>query len=132
MLDKNPDDVKIVFKNFPLAMHKSARTAGAAALAAKEQGKFWEYHDKLFANYRTISDTTLQEFAKELDLDMEKFNNDMKDPAIQELITRDMKNGTQAGVRGTPTIFVNGKRMTKRRSPEVFQEMVDAELKKTN
>ena len=130
MLDKNPDTVKLVFKNFPLAMHKSAKKAALAALAAKEQGKFWEFHDKLFENYRALSDAKLNEIAEGLGLDMEKFNKDMESPTIKELIARDMKNGKQAGVRGTPAIYVNGKPL-KNRSLPGFQAMINAEMKKS-
>ena len=129
VLEKYPDDVKLVFKNFPLAMHKSAKKGAIAALAANAQGKFWEFHDKLFENHRALNDEKIQEIAEELGLNMEKFNTDMKDPDIQQLITKDMRNGQQAGVRGTPTVFVNGKRL-KKRSLQNFQEMIDAELKK--
>ena len=129
MLDKNPETVNVVFKNFPLAMHKSAGPAAAAAIAANKQDKFWEFHDKLFENMRTLSDAKYQEIAAELELDLEKFNADLKDPAIQALIARDMKNGREAGVRGTPTIFVNG-RLLKNRSLAGFQQKIDSELKK--
>jgi len=130
VLDKNPDNVKLVFKNFPLRMHKSAAKAAAAALAAKEQGKFWEFHDKLFENSRALNDAKIQEIAEGLGLDMEKFNSDIESPAIQQLIVRDMTNGQEVGVRGTPAVYINGKQMKKRRSLEVFQEMIDAEVKK--
>jgi len=130
VLDKNPDNVKLVFKNFPRRRHKSAAKAAAAALAAKEQGKFWEFHDKLFENSRALNDAKIQEIAEGLGLDMEKFNSDIESPAIQQLIVRDMTNGQEVGVRGTPAVYINGKQMKKRRSLEVFQEMIDAEVKK--
>lgn len=129
VLEKYPDDVNLVFKNFPLAMHKSARKAAAAALAAKAQGKFWSFHNKLLENSRAISDAKLQEIAEELGLDMEKFNADMEGPAIQKIIADDIQNGRIAGVRGTPAVFVNGK-LLKSRSLQSFQKMIDAELKK--
>lgn len=129
MLEGNPDKVKIVFKQFPLAMHKMARKAAAASLAAKEQGKFWEYHDKLFESTSSLSDAKLQEIAEGVGLDMEKFDEGLADSSIQKAITSDLRNGQQAGVRGTPTVFVNGKRM-KSRNRQSFQKMIDAELKK--
>lgn len=110
-------------------MHKAAAPAAAAAIAAEKQGKFWEFHDKLFQNSRSLSDAKFQEIAAELELDIEKFNADMKDPKTQSLISRDIQNGREAGVRGTPTIFVNGK-LLKNRSVAGFQEKIDAELKK--
>jgi protein-disulfide isomerase len=129
LLEKNPKDVKLVFKNFPLPMHQFAKKASIAALAANRQGKFWEYHHKLFEAGSSLSEAKIQDIAKELGLDLEKFNKDLKDPAIENLINRDTKDGVQADVKGTPTIFVNGK-LLKNRSIEGFQQMIDAELNK--
>jgi protein-disulfide isomerase len=129
VLEKNPNDVKLVFKNLPLSMHKFARKAATAALAANAQGKYWEFHDKLLQNQSALSDATVQKIAEELGLDAEKFNKDMQDPAIQELIGRDVKDAQQAGITGTPTILVNGK-LLKKRSLAGFQEIIDTELKK--
>ena len=129
MLDKNPGKVNLVIKHFPLANHKFAQRASAVALAADRQGKFWEYHEKIFENLKGINEAKVQEIAKEIGLDVEKLNQDAKDPAIQYLITRDVNNGRESGVRGTPTIFVNGKRLNNR-SLAGFQQAIDAELKK--
>jgi protein-disulfide isomerase len=129
VLDKNPDKVNLVIKHFPLNSHKFARRAAAVALAADRQDKFWEYHKKIFENYRSINEAKVQEIAQEIGLDTARLNKDAKDPAIQQLITRDLLNGRQSGVRGTPTIFVNGKRLSNR-SLAGFQQAIDAELKK--
>ena len=129
MLEKYPTQVKIVEKNFPLQMHKFARQAATAALAAHKQGKFWEYHKKLFESISSLNDAKVQEIATQLGLDMDKFNRDLKDQAIQNIITRDLQEGTAAGVRGTPTIFVNGKPLAAR-NIEGFQQAIDEELKK--
>ena len=129
MLDKNPGKVNLVIKHFPLANHKFAQRASAVALAADRQGKFWECHAKIFENYKGINEAKVQEIATEIGLDMEQLNKDAKDPAILKLITRDVTNGRQSGVRGTPTIFVNGKRL-KNRSLAGFQQAINAELKK--
>ena len=130
MLEKYREDVKLVYKNFPLAKHKFARKAAAAALAAHAQGKFWQFHDELFKNYRNLNDSVIQDTAKELGLDMERFEKDRKDPGIQKLIVRDVKNGQQAGVRSIPTVFINGKLLKNRRLTG-FQQMIEAELKKS-
>ena len=111
MLDKYPEEVKLVFKNFPLRRHKFASKAAVAALAAKKQGKFWEFHDKLFENVSRLSDQKIQEIARELGLNQEAFERDMKAPEMQGRISRDTRDGKKAGVRGTPTIFVNGRRI---------------------
>ncbi len=128
MLDKNPDKVNLVIKHFPLNSHKFARRAASIALAAYRQGKFWECHEKIFENYRSINEAKVQEIAKEIGLDLAKLNSDAKDPEIQRLINRDLVNGRQSGVRGTPAIFVNGKRL-KNRSLAGFQQAIDAALK---
>jgi protein-disulfide isomerase len=129
VLEKYPKDVKIVVKNFPLAMHSFARKAATAALSAKRQGKFWEFHEKLYENMKFLSDKKFLDIAEELNLNTDTFSKDMNDPELQKIISKDIQNGTAAGVRGTPTIFINGKRLTNR-SLEGFQQMIDAELKK--
>ncbi len=129
MLDKYPENVKLVVKHFPLANHKYAHKAATAALSANVQGKFWEFHSKLLENYKVINDAKIQDIAKELGLDMEKFAKDMQSPAIKSLIARDVSNGRQIGVRGTPNIFINGKTLKNRSLPGIYQ-MIEAELKR--
>ncbi|OAD21241.1 DSBA oxidoreductase [Candidatus Thiomargarita nelsonii] len=131
VLNKYPKDIKIVLKHFPLPMHKFARKASAATLAAAKQGKFWQFHEETFKNLRTLNDAKVQKIAQELGLNLEQFNNDLKDPAIQKRINEDINNGRQAGVRGTPAIFVNGK-LLKNRSLAGFQRLIELELKKTS
>jgi protein-disulfide isomerase len=129
VLEKYPKDVKLVMKNFPLPMHAYARKAAIAALAADKQGKFWEIHEKLFASQKELSDAKVESIARDLGLDMARYNRDLKDPAVASLIDRDLENGRQAKVQGTPTIFVNGK-VLNQRSLQGFQQVIDAELKK--
>jgi protein-disulfide isomerase len=97
-------------------------------MAAHQQGKFWEYHDKIFADYRNLNDKKFMEFAEALGLDMERFKKSMKDPRVLNVINNDMREAQKAGVRGTPTIYVNGKRL-KDRSLRGFSAMIDRELK---
>jgi protein-disulfide isomerase len=129
VLEKNPDKVKLVFKNFPIRNHKFAMPAATAALAAGKQGKFWEFHDLLFKDYNRLNEQKVKEIAQKLKLDMQQFEKDRKDPQITGLIRRDILEGNQAGVRGTPTIFVNG-RLLRNRSPAGFQELIEKALKK--
>ena len=110
-------------------MHKFAKQAAAAALAANEQGKFWEYSDQLFANYRTLSDAKLKEINEALGLDSKKFSADFMKPAIQQVISGDIRDAVSAGVRGTPAIFLNG-RLVRNRSLQTFQTMIDEEMRK--
>jgi protein-disulfide isomerase len=129
VLEKYPDDVKIVYKNFPLRNHKFAMKAAIAALAAESQGKFWEFHDLLFKNYNKLNDQKIREIALELGLDQTEFEKKMKDPKITAMIRQDGLEGAQAGVRGTPTIFINGRRLNDR-SLKGFQAVIDKELQK--
>jgi protein-disulfide isomerase len=128
VLEKNPDQVKLVFKNFPIRNHKFAMQAAIAALAAEKQGKFWEFHDLLFKNYNHLNEQKVKEIAQQLNLDMEKFEKDRKDPRIRAMINKDLAEGNRAGVRGTPTIFVNG-RLLRNRSMGGFQEGIEKALK---
>ena len=129
MLEKNPNQVKLVFKNFPLRNHKFAMPAAIAALAAEKQGKFWEFHDLLFQNYNRLNEQKVKEIAQQLKLNMEKFEKDRKDPRIRAMINRDLAEGNRAGVRGTPTVFING-RLLRNRSMDGFQELIEKALKK--
>ncbi len=129
MLDKYPNDVKLVIKHFPLPIHGYAKEAATAALAAGRQGKFWEIHEKLFANKDDLNDAKVETITQELGLNMEQFRKDLKDSAIATLIERDMKNGNQANIQGTPAIFVNGK-LLNQRSLQGFQQAIEVELKK--
>lgn len=129
VLDTYPEEVKLVFKNFPLRNHKFARRAAIAALAAARQGKFWEFQNQLFSNFSRLSDQKVQEIAKELSLDEELFRKDRKDPKIVAAINKDIRNGTKAGVRGTPTVFVNG-RLLRKRTMEGFHAIIKKELAK--
>lgn len=129
VLDQYPDKVKLVIKNFPLSSHKFARKAAQAAMAAKPQGKFWEFRRQLFENYQSLNDAKILEIAKGLGLDMQRFSEDMNSRSVQDFVTSDVVNGRQIGVRGTPTIFVNGKRVQIRTPFDLFTA-VEAELKR--
>ena len=129
MLEKFPKEVKLVIKQFPLSIHPYARKAAIAALAAGKQGKFWEMHHELFANQNDLNDAKVEAIAKQLGLDIEKFNEDLKDSAIASLIDRDLASGAQANVQGTPTIFVNGRLLAQRSLPG-FQQAIEAAMKK--
>jgi len=130
VLEQYPNDVKVVFKNFPLTrIHKFAMNAAVAALAANQQGKFWEYHGELFKNYNQLNDEKFDEIAGTVGLDMEQFKKDMQNPALSAMVERDLQDGVTAGVRGTPSIFVNG-RLLQQRSLQGFQQIIDDELAK--
>jgi protein-disulfide isomerase len=123
-----PDQVRIVFKHFPLSMHKFAQQAAMASIAARNQGKFWPMHDQLFANYSQLDDNKIRELAESIGLDMARFDKDMSDPVVQQEIAEDMALGTRSGVRGTPAVYINGVQL-KDRSFGGFQQAIKAELK---
>jgi protein-disulfide isomerase len=130
VLEQYPNDVKLVFKNFPLTrIHKFAMDAAVASMAANQQGKFWEFHDELFKNYNNLNAEKFDELAQAAGLDMEQFKQDRQNPALAAMVQRDLKDGVEAGVRGTPSIFVNG-RLLQQRSLPGFKQIIDEELAK--
>lgn len=129
MLEKYPNDVRVIIKHYPLRQHKFARSASVAALAASKQGKYKEVVEKLFENFRNLNEDTVKQYFEELNIDMEKIETEKKDPALNRIIGQDIKDGSGAGVRGVPALFVNGKRV-QNRSIEGFSEMIESALKK--
>jgi protein-disulfide isomerase len=113
---KYPDKVKLVFKHFPLSFHQAARPAAIASLAAHEQGKFWEMHDALFENQRGLKPDNMAEFAEKAGLDLERFKKDMeaKEAEYAKLVDADFRQGQSVAVRGTPTLYINGKKVQNR------------------
>jgi protein-disulfide isomerase len=108
--DKYGDKVRFVFRQFPLSFHKDADRAAQASLAAHAQGKFWELHDAMFEDPKKLDAESLKATAKAAGLDMAAFDKALQDGTYAEKVKADMKLGQQAGVDGTPTIYINGKR----------------------
>lgn len=125
-----PNDVRIVFKHNALPFHKRALPAAIASMAAHRQGKFWEYHDKLFANQRALEDADLERVATEVGLDMAKWKADIKDPAIEKLIKEDMEFASTVNARGTPNFFINGRNVRGAVPYEQFETVIKEELAK--
>ena len=126
-MDQYADEVKLYFKNYPLNIHKYAKKAAVAVLAAHRQGKFIAFHNKLFENYRNLSDKKIEEIAKDLGLDKAAFDRDRKSASISNLVNRDSMEARRIGIRSTPSVFINGK-LLKRRNMKNFQLRIDAEL----
>ena len=105
-----------------------ARPAAMAAMAAEYQGKFWEYHDRVYKNFRNLTDDLLVQIARDIGLDMQRFEKDRKSAKTNNIIGRDIQEAYRIGVRGTPTIFINGIQL-RQRSMEAFSEAIDNELK---
>jgi protein-disulfide isomerase len=128
VLENNPKTVKLVFKNFPIRIHRSAVPAAVAALAANRQGKFWEFYDALFKNYNQLNEKKFQQIADELKLDKVQFEKDRRDPQLLEIVRHDYDQGIEAGVNAVPAVFINGRKLEKR-SLDGFQELIERELK---
>jgi predicted DsbA family dithiol-disulfide isomerase len=103
------DSVRIVFRHFPLPMHKDAFKAAEAAACADEQGRFWEMHDKLFANQQSLQTADLKALARGVGLDPEAFGRCLDAGRGRERVQEDVANGSAYGISGTPTVFVNGR-----------------------
>ena len=125
------DKVRIVWKHLPLtSIHPDAMGAATAAEAAKEQGKFWEYQDKLFDNQKQLTPPDLKRYAAELGLNIAKFESDMADPAIKKRVTDDVAEINGLGVTGTPGFFINGRFLNGAQPFESFAAVINGELKK--
>ena len=124
LMNKHKDEIKFVFKHFPLSFHKDAPGAAAATMAAQEQGKFWEYRYALADKNRELNPETFKKVAKEIGLDMAKFEKSMAlDSAKQARINEDFQLGVKVGVQGTPNFYINGKRQD-RFSPDLVEKLL--------
>lgn len=124
-----PAEVKLVVKHYPNTNHPFSEKAAAAARAAHSQGKFWEFHQALFEKQASLNDDTIQAIATQLSLDVTKFNQDLNSQKIKAMVDRDLSEGRQLGIKGTPTIFINGKYL-EGKSAEAITDMIEAELNK--
>jgi protein-disulfide isomerase len=120
----HPGDVRIVFKNRPLPFHDHARAMAKAAVAADAQGRFWPMHDRLFTLTGTIDRAAFDEIARDLGLDVARFDHDLDDPALDARIDADDADATALGVTGTPTFFVNGHRVVGAQPPAEFERAI--------
>lgn len=134
-----PQDLRLVYRNYPLlTVHDKAMLAARVAEAAAQQGKFWEMHDLLFEEQNLWSKmqtpmTRFEYFAKSLNLDLEKFKDDVNNKSnssdINKKISFDMATANSLGVSGTPSFFVNGKKIDSPSSLEEFKKLIEEEIK---
>lgn len=110
-LEAHPNDVRLVHKLYPLKSHTHSRSAARAALAAKNQGKYWEMERVLFSHQRALEDSDLAKYAKDIGLDMTRFKRDFADPKADEIIERDRAEADKHGLTGTPFILINGREL---------------------
>lgn len=112
ILSRDGDRILFVFRHFPLvSQHPRAWRAALAAEAAGAQGGFWPMHDHLLGHQHELSDVELRAHARALGIDLAAFERDLRDPALAERVREDALSGLRSGVLGTPTFFVNGRRL---------------------
>jgi protein-disulfide isomerase len=127
--EQYPGKVRIAFKQLPLPFHDKAHLAAEASLAANEQGKFWQMHDKLFANQQALDRASLEKYAQELGLDMAKFKKALDSGKFKDKVDAESKEGAAVGATGTPTFFINGTRLVGAQPFDAFKTAIDKELK---
>ena len=134
LLKKYPNDLRVVIKQFPLSFHKQARKASIYVLAAERQGKYMEMSNKIFENYRQLksNEDLPRQYAEELGLDMVKFDQDVKDPALDARIEREMQQMKQSGIprMSVPKFLINGKEPQGKRDVANYSAFIESELKK--
>ncbi|MCC7460800.1 MAG: thioredoxin domain-containing protein [Proteobacteria bacterium] len=121
--------VQYYFRDFPLSFHDRGKPAANAARCAAEQGKFWQYHDKLFEDQKKLTDEDFIALGKSLKLDMAKFEPCVKESKHMSDVEKDMRDGENAGVSGTPAYFINGIFLSGALPIKKFEEIIEAELK---
>ncbi len=130
--DEHPNDVRVVWKHQPLPMHPNAMPAALAAEAAREQGKFWPMHDKLFADQAALSDAAYASYAKELGLDVKRWKAAYDSKKFAARIADDQKLAAQVGANGTPTMFFNCRQVVGALPLERMKPILDEELAKAD
>ena len=130
VLEAYPGKIKLIFKQFPLDMHSQAALAAAAAVAAHRQGRFWPMHDALFAHRRELSRPLILALAHTAGLDMQRFGADLDSAETKATVARDVEDGDRAGVEGTPSVFINGRKYNGELDLPAIRTVIDEELKK--
>src|SRR3989441_107155 len=122
------DKVRLVYRDYPLSFHQNANIAAQASECAKDQGKFWEMHDAMFANQSKLTQPDLLETAGSLKMDKDKFKTCLDAGKYKNEVQKDFDDGQKYGVTGTPTFFINGIPMVGARDVNSFADLIDAEL----
>jgi protein-disulfide isomerase len=129
VLEEYEGKVRLVYRDFPLtSMHANALSAALAAECAYEQGKFWEYHDLLYANQGALDDASLRDYAAQVGLDTDSFEECLSSQKYLEEVQNDYNDGINYGVSGTPTFFVNGQKIGGALPLESFEQVLDQVL----
>ena len=128
VLDEYRDEVKVVFKHYPLGGHTNARAAAEAAMAAHKQGKFWAFNDKVWAIADSLSPAALEQIAKDVGLDVAKWRADFESEAIKARVQQDRTQGERLALQATPTIYVNGRLFADNKDVDSLRDWINEEL----
>lgn len=126
--DKYGDRLRLVWKDFPLPIHSQARGAAEAARCAGDQGRFWEYHDLLFANHQSLAPDDLKRHAATMKLDLGQFAACLERGRHRAEVTADLEEGTRQGIQATPTVFINGRAVIGAQPFDVYEKLIQEEL----
>ena len=129
--EKYPDEIKLVYRNFPLTgLHPNAYLAAEAAMCAGDQDRYWDYHEALFENKNGMGEAAFKGYAEELGLDMETFNECLDSRQYQDFVREDMDYAASIGVQSTPTFYINGRVVVGAQPLQVFEQIIQEELAK--
>jgi len=128
---KYPGQIRVVFRDFPLAFHENAANAAEAALCAQDQGKFWEMHDKLFASQASLKVPDLKKYGMEIGLNNSQFSQCLDSKKYSKKWEADRDEGSSYGVTATPTFFINGRMLAGAAPVDYFAQVIDEELERT-
>jgi protein-disulfide isomerase len=124
------DRIRFVYRHYPVQGHAAARPAAEASECAKEQGKFWPFHDRLFANTSKLSDADLKAHAAAVGVDTATFNACVDSHKYRSVVDADARDGDAVGVNGTPAFYINGRMISGAQPFEVFKKLIDDELQR--
>ncbi len=129
LLDRYGSQIRVVYRHYPLdRIHPRARPAAEAAVCVQEQGRYWDFHERLFANQRALEDADLEQYASDLGIDMAAYAACLEKPETKARVQADTEAAERAGVSGTPAFFVNGIMLSGARSEDDFAAIIDSEL----
>jgi protein-disulfide isomerase len=131
LMDKYAGKIRLSYRDFPLReIHPNADAAAHAARCAGNQGKFWEFHDRLFADQSRLDLLALKEHARTLKLDEKQFDACLEDGKYRDAVQQDLETGMQSGISGTPGFFINGIPLSGAQPLSAFEQIIDLELKR--
>jgi 2-hydroxychromene-2-carboxylate isomerase len=127
-LDEFKNDVRVYFKHYPLPTHTNARIAAEGAVAAQKQGKFWQYSDSVWNHSESLTPAVLEQIAKEVGLDVDKWRKDVESEDVRQRVQKDRSEGESFNIAATPTIYLNGREYTDARDIDSLKDWVNEEL----